>query len=498
MSSASSGRYQSRLFNFIHRHSRRVTEQCQRALRHIQVATSWVAPVVLYPLYLLFQPNRKPSRQMHQAVEDARPQFSTVDVPIQRVLLLVDALPLEEANKASRGAEVHGRKGEFINLPVMRLLIPKFIFGDRRQDLSGKREARTDKASLSPVLGFIRRGAPPLPPSPPLRNSSLIHNRPLIRGIATQLLSRTLVLVTARNETLDILTDQQQQELQERIVREVANYWRCQRLTHQREDSLLHTLLPFLDRTFAELESNHLALSAVVKTLGSSQTISRQVRTQKQHHSSTSVAAEKAENHTFRIAALIWAAIDYFFGSRHQQPTLATTATPAPARNLLDRQHMATEFSPQVLPHLVSSDREPWLTFSDLFGDLEPEGQSSQRISGSLNQKTSQVARRIMALPFGKLSVSMLTRIWRAAKTAATPTHQLAVMSQLQLKSGQECSRDTELESAAAWIETDATTIGYVKHPLEQLLEWLDCIMLWLEEVLMMVWRWIEQIKIHS
>ena len=39
------------------------------------------------------------------------------------------------------------------------------------------------------------------------------------------------------------------------------------------------------------------------------------------------------------------------------------------------------------------------------------------------------------------------------------------------------------LEHNPDWIETNATAMGYVKHPLEQLLEWLDLAILWLEDV---------------
>ncbi|MEO8891090.1 MAG: hypothetical protein ABI417_06075, partial [Coleofasciculaceae cyanobacterium] len=45
------------------------------------------------------------------------------------------------------------------------------------------------------------------------------------------------------------------------------------------------------------------------------------------------------------------------------------------------------------------------------------------------------------------------------------------------------------LDAAPDWIETPATPSGYVKHPLEQLLEWLDSAMLWLEELVTKIWR---------
>ena len=48
------------------------------------------------------------------------------------------------------------------------------------------------------------------------------------------------------------------------------------------------------------------------------------------------------------------------------------------------------------------------------------------------------------------------------------------------------------MEAKLDWIETNATVMGYVKHPLEQLLAWLDSLMLWLEEMLLKIWQWLK------
>ncbi|MBW4576191.1 MAG: hypothetical protein KME08_13020 [Aphanothece sp. CMT-3BRIN-NPC111] len=50
-------------------------------------------------------------------------------------------------------------------------------------------------------------------------------------------------------------------------------------------------------------------------------------------------------------------------------------------------------------------------------------------------------------------------------------------------------SPDAPLDHTPDWIETQATPTGYVKHPLERLLEWLDRAMLWLEQMLVKIWR---------
>ncbi len=39
------------------------------------------------------------------------------------------------------------------------------------------------------------------------------------------------------------------------------------------------------------------------------------------------------------------------------------------------------------------------------------------------------------------------------------------------------------------WIETDSKAVGYVKHPLEQLLQALDRSLLWIEDILVKTWQ---------
>jgi hypothetical protein len=54
-------------------------------------------------------------------------------------------------------------------------------------------------------------------------------------------------------------------------------------------------------------------------------------------------------------------------------------------------------------------------------------------------------------------------------------------------------SQSTDLKPAPDWIETKVTPTGYVKHPLEQVLGWLDHTILWLEEQALKLWQWLRQ-----
>ena len=50
------------------------------------------------------------------------------------------------------------------------------------------------------------------------------------------------------------------------------------------------------------------------------------------------------------------------------------------------------------------------------------------------------------------------------------------------------------VEAKPNWLEAQATAIGYVKHPLEVILEWLDRAMVWLEEKILIVWQWVKSL----
>ncbi|WP_237766121.1 hypothetical protein [Arthrospira platensis] len=55
MSSAYSGPYKSRLFNFLVNNYQQFTDACDRTWRNIRYATSTATQILLYPIYLILQ-----------------------------------------------------------------------------------------------------------------------------------------------------------------------------------------------------------------------------------------------------------------------------------------------------------------------------------------------------------------------------------------------------------------------------------------------------------
>lgn len=540
MSSGSSGRYQSRLFNFVHQQSRRVTEQWEHTYRHLQVATKWSVEVLLYPVYLLFQSSESFGKTLHTKEPQTRlklqpndpnfqPEMPNVDSPIQHVLEAVNYL------SSNKPASTSTKTSEPFN-PLAYLGVFRLKFVD-------------NNAILPQSSNITENQAESLKPSH-LENP-LQQYLPIVCGIATNLINRNLVLVTADNEILDILTPQQQVKLEDRIIKEVANYWQYWRLIKLKKEAqllpqidhllakltdgntanipvlaegipkdLLNTdrLLAFLDIAVAKLESN-----ALVSVQERSQEIVQVAQTQlniflygkEQLAGKGEIAttADGLETHTVNLEALIEAALNYFFGVGNRKTLESTTNDQRlPGKLLSLSSRKALSKSPQLENQDLTDDS--WLRWSDLFGDTEtvvekPVPLSQRKTPGlesslsaahfpqkNLSVKQPQVKSGLVQR---KQSTSNLAPSQKISAKVASAKQTQARISQTKSESRkgeilqQQFHQSSQVKARPDWIETKATSTGYEKHPLEQLLQWLDDVMLWLEEVFVNIFQSLRQ-----
>ncbi|MGI0488400.1 hypothetical protein ACN4EK_23390 [Pantanalinema rosaneae CENA516] len=206
MFSSPSGIYRSKVLSSILRQTRRWSDRGKAALRRAQMAASWSAQIVLYPIYALFQTSRVLGAQVYQTVQlgipclrsttastvtDAPSDSSspplTVDTPIATILQTIQAFTLP--------------MGVPVLLETSEAIVP---LGTTATALPGAMPTLASGA-----MGIAIPGAPVF-----------------IQGIATLLDTRTVVLVTNQNHVLNILTPEQQAQLQSRITWEVATYGR--------------------------------------------------------------------------------------------------------------------------------------------------------------------------------------------------------------------------------------------------------------------------------
>ncbi|MDF2387282.1 hypothetical protein JMG10_37875 [Nostoc ellipsosporum NOK] len=547
MSSGSSGRYQSRLFNFVHQQSRRLTQQWEHTLRHLQVATQRGVEVLFYSMYQLFQSvessgkrlytkQSQPKLKLQASDRDFQPETPpNADIPIQRVLESVQNFASEVAIVTPPTTQElrFEKKGVSVSpqpqLPTPNSQLP---LENWWQKLFHR---PTTNASLPQSLTIKDNSADSLTFSK--QEDSLKRHLPVVRGIATNLANRNLVLVCTNNEILDILTPQQQAKLQDRIISEVAEYWHSWQLIADQKQT---NLLPEINQLLAKLTGEHTAnmpalgdgtakdlldtgrvlefLDAVVAKLEANAILPVQQRGQEivrftqnkfnifiygkeQLAARGNIAvSDGLETQWLNIQALIAAAINYFFGVS-QDKQLEMGKVDGQSQNQLgDRRTMVLPKSSNLQNEILVED--PWLNWDDLFSNSQtiaqiPTSSSNKKSALPSNPSTKLPGKNKLPVQPPKAGSGLVQR--KKTNQNITPTQNTSkkvTSANSESREGevsqQQFSQKSKVEAKPDWIEIKATSMGYVKHPLEQLLEWLDRAMLWLEKIFVNIYYFLQ------
>jgi len=609
--SISSRPYKSRLFNFVNRRSLQFRDRLGETFRHLKVAAEWGAQLLISPLYWIFQPKNWTGEVLgtassNKALSPAETYLSDppVDQPLEKILTAIETwFELPDASVLT--ANLNDVKPD--NSPRKKeIVLSSQFFQQIQQQLESP--TQPENLALPPAI------APQNPNPRPLGNLvSQIKNifSPtkdlVIRGISCVIENRQLVLTTADNEILDVLSLEQQTLLKQSIRAEMANYWYERRLQWSISQKMLgfiplvneqtekvlppvqllwqtlhwlesqsfrpklpqlnqsalvpatalttggNALIQKLDQRVAALESQENKLgqqlfqqfnqglqivrsspvveSSLEKTGQIIQKIDFPHQLQKLNDSPqlnqlkrlnaeflerisgqltqtnlsnaltsfknpenslvTPNAIEAIPPDPFQIQVLIQAAIAYFFGQKSANA------------------HLSGQNGKSFVGSTDSID-DPWLTWEDLFidrstkinvetstetspslplrgmpkrtalkpsqsGQIQKKSRKSSKITRSTTQKSSKSSLKTSNLTKTPVSSPLDTILEEEIETALMTTN----------------SQETGLDAAPDWIETEARAIGYHKHPLEQILEFLDIFMLWLEENLKKIWYWL-------
>ncbi len=221
-----SGPFESKLLSGVTRWVQRWLDRGRVTWRSLKMVTGWTAQILVYPLYVAFQTGRLLRLRLQQATENRR----------------VRCYSLREADLDTRviAAQAAHPPADFSLqrlLAVVRQGILPHIPGWQSTPILSGGHVWMNQHPLLPAVDWATRHLTnPFSSSLTLISSEsgavTSTEKPVgtIRGLASQLASRSLVLVTDQNAVLDILQPGQQQFLQQCIAWEVAHFHRVQRL----------------------------------------------------------------------------------------------------------------------------------------------------------------------------------------------------------------------------------------------------------------------------
>ena len=187
-----------------------------------------------------------------------------------------------------------------------------------------------------------------------------------------------------------------------------------------------------------------------------------------------------------------WLSWDDLYGSP-QTPEQAKNSTPLIRGKKNSRKQLPESFNskmPVKLGNSILSVIKRYLGFQTTPGKLSAPNTTEPKIESA--PIVVQTPATLKTRPRQKSSVPTKRKtsspnVVNSRRTKALPT----TKANSAITTPNSPSTKSHLEAKPDWIETQATPSGYVKHPLEQVLGWLDSLMLWLEELVVKMWRWV-------
>lgn len=507
--------YKSRLFKLIVRGSNRLKDRLGRATRSARNTLSLGFQIVLYPIYLLVQSARRLGTGLGQAVQkQLSPVQETPTIEIDRFLETIAVGEIVgEINVTGIATDLENRELQLVTdrertIPIadtsfQEKLQKRIIatlanyYHDRRQLDRGNRKAlslppsfeKTKEKVLPPIRWFwemirweqtgpvamaidlfgessIVPTRPPLLelpeiPLPPITITPIIE---AIDRRLVELENRSLATIPQENNSLVSVESARIETVPETVLPDSENSraWRLYWLIYGAIDH-------FFGASGSSIED-----SGETRSLPETGAIT--VRESVSVRRVPEGIETRPEEDPFSIARILQAAIEHFF-------------------------------APATAPSLSAANDDPWLESDDLFANTRPYPRESPEIAESVparlpesvpppslpsstKQKISQessprsiqkVTRSRAEIVLPPVNPTDIAPVEPPGETRPAPSSPNRI---------DRIVPDAPTAGEEEYWETRYTPVGYEKHPLERVLEWLDAIILWIEELIIRIWRW--------
>ena len=535
MPSSPSRPYKSKLFNFVNRQSLELRDHLSRVVRRLRVTAEWGAQILAYPLYLFVQAGRTVRRQLGQTVERislSSEEISSLplnsDRPLNKVLQEIEPwlassefLSGEEVTQTETDGDNFTRKFtiqgiasvldncylvlvksnnqtiDFLS-PNQQEILQKLIQVEtanywyaRRFKLTQSRKTpglissfSTNPQNVLPPVRWFWQGMRWMQTSPMATRLNLFGESFLRVKIEDQPVSS----LVKQSSSLDV-------KYLKTVIHKVTNYF------HRYSQS--KQLFSETNKSINVYSTSRLtSLSSLQKKseLFQDKTISYNVnpikRIGQKLHRWINRSLMEETNNPFQIKMLIFTAIDYILGKKSSDFKLKTNQS----LKTINSNFLSSDLCLHKNKFTNQNTDNIWLSWDDLYAEettlnsskhstilsvpspqaykkeiylkkeikIPLEHQSKQK----RNNKNREIRPVVPSISDVKIKQNFMERI--------SPTYPTLKKENFQ---------DHLSKILPNWIETEAKSTGYVKHPLESILGWLDMLISWLEKLGNKLWK---------
>ena len=544
--------YKSRFLNTINRTFLKWNNNSKININKLKIAAKWGVQILIYPIYIGIQTARvavgqllSPSKNKTSSDNHSLPSNidNEIEQPIDKILKVVNPqLPISIKGIAS---ELANQKIVLINQENKLVHLENNI-----QEKQLKNWIKWELANYyrnQKLLKLNQKNPHYLSPIK-VNNSHVIF--PLnIFWLTMAWIEKSPIAITL-NLFGELYVIQKQQKLdhnsQLNVINDHDDYSHIHNYIEKNNYLQSSTVITQIDQKISSLETNEniINLSKYIQNISQKfhHLTSEKTQLNFNHNS----------DNPFTIKAIIIAAIDYFFGESNKDKNITTsnnfnlslsTSSELSDNNLLDYAESFIINNTNISQTLDNKDNsrqkqlntatiektiaDPWLASDDVFElttnsrnySADNNGNNSDQINVSEinnfhllseNPKPSRLTRIKEVLSNLKSqNLSSQSISWREIPTQATdnlfqnvpeenltkisseaPIKVKEILTYSEVKLNSYNSGNQGIDNDDSYVETPATHIGYEKHFLEYILEWLDNIIVTIEESIINIFKW--------
>ena len=534
--SSLSSPYKSKLFNFMNRQSLGLRDHLNRIVRHLKVTAEWGTQILIYPLYLFVQAGRTVRRRFGQTIgqiflpsEEISSLPFNSDRPLNTVLQEIgpwlassEFLLKEQVTQTATDSSDLTRKftiqgiasvldscylvlvrsnNQTVDIlsPSKQKVLQKLIqletanyWYERRFKLTQSRKPpglissfSTNHQNVLPPVRWFWQGMRWMQTSPVATRLNLFGESLL--KVKTEYQPVSSVVKQPSNLNAEYLKG---------VIQKIKNY----SYRSYKSKQLSPKISQSLDvRSGSRLKgSSSLQKRSKLSQKYFFRSIVKQIKKlgQKLQKRTNQSLREEMDN-PFQIKMLIFTAIDHFFAEHTSNLRLETKQSIKTTKScLLD----TNSYLPKAE---LTNERidDTWLSWDNIYveetnSNLPHKLSTSPMFFPQASEAQTKSVNFFKKYLKGPLKQQNKQKLNNQVEPTAMSVSKVEIKQDLIRQVSQPSFafkkakyQDNSREIGTNWIETEAKSTGYVKHPLEDILEWLDLTISWLEKLGWKLWK---------